>query len=102
MITFRGGGAARVGLYSHLRPPTAQRRQMGFASSHFTRRALQVLHPVRTLDVLSRVLFSGRSSPGVMTNNVTTNGSLGFVVERATGIRGPRTSGDRRNASSGQ
>lgn len=43
--------------YSHFRPPIAQRRQAGFASSHFTRRALQVVHPVRTLDALSRVFL---------------------------------------------
>jgi hypothetical protein len=54
--------AARAVLYSHFRPPTAHRRQIGFASSHFTRRALQVLHPVRTLDVLSRVLFGARGA----------------------------------------
>ena len=72
MTTFRGGGAARAVLYSHFRPPMAQRRQIGFASSHFTRRALQVLHPVRTLDVLSRVLFGARSSPGVMMNDAAT------------------------------
>jgi hypothetical protein len=84
VTTFRGGGAARAVLYSHFRPPMAQRRQIGFASSHFTRRALQVLHPVRTLDVLSRVLFGARSSPGVMMNDDGTKGRL--VIQRTAGI----------------
>lgn len=84
MITFRGGGAARAVLYSHSRPPIAQRRQIGFASSHFTRRALQVLHPVRTFDVLSRVLFGARSIPGVMMNDAATKG--GLVIQRTAGI----------------
>ena len=48
-------GAARAVRYSHFRAPITQRRQAGLASSHFTRRALQVVHPVRTLDALSRV-----------------------------------------------
>jgi len=84
VTTFRGGGAAHAVLYSHFRPPMAQRRQIGFASSHFTRRALQVLHPVRTLDVLSRVLFRARSSPGVMMNDAATKGRL--VIQRTAGI----------------
>lgn len=83
MNTFRGG-AARAVWYSHFRPPMAQRRQIGFASSHFTRRALQVLHPVRTLDALSRVLFGARSSPMVMTNGAATKGR--FVIQRTAGI----------------
>jgi hypothetical protein len=74
---FRRDGAICAVLYSHFRPPTAQRRQIGFASSHFTRRALQVLHPVRTLDVLSRVLFGTRSNPWVMVKGATTQGRLG-------------------------
>lgn len=70
MTTFRGG-AVRAVLYSHFRLPVVQRRQIGFASSHFTRRALQVLHPVRTLDVLSRVLFGARFRLGVMMNDAS-------------------------------
>jgi hypothetical protein len=58
---------ARAVWYSHFRPPMAQRRQAGFASSHFTRRALQVVHPVRTLDALSRVLLGA----AVMTDAAT-------------------------------
>lgn len=82
MTTFRGGGAARAVLYSHFRPPMAQRRQIGFASSHFTRRALQVLHPVRTLDVLSRVLLGARSSPGVMMKDYCAKGQALLLKER--------------------
>ena len=84
MITFRGGAAARTVLYAHFRPPTVQRRQIGFASSHFTRRALQVLHPVRTLDVLSRFLFVARPSPRVMMNDAETDDRL--VIQRTAGI----------------
>ena len=84
MITFRGGGAARAVLYSQFRPPMAQPRQIGFASSHFTRRALQVLHPVRTLDVLSRVLFGARFSLGVMMNDAARKGRL--VIQRTAEI----------------
>lgn len=54
----------------------AQRRHIGFASSHFTRRALQVLHPVRTLDALSRVLFCAKSRLVVIVNDAATRGSL--------------------------
>jgi hypothetical protein len=83
VTTFRGG-AARAVLYSHFRSPIAQRRQVGFASSHFTRRALQVLHPVRTLDVLSRVLFGARFGPGVMMNEAATKGRL--VAQRQRNV----------------
>lgn len=79
VMTFRDG-AVRTLLYTHFRLPTAQRRHIGFASSHFTRRALQVLHPVRTLDVLSRVLFSARSRQAVIMNDAVTKSR--FVILR--------------------
>lgn len=43
-----------------------------------------MLHPVRTFDVLSLVLFGARSGPGVMMNDAE--------------IKNSKTSGDRRNA----
>lgn len=66
MMTFFRGDEARAALYSHFRLPMAHRRQMGFDSSHFTRRDLQVLHPVRTLDLLSRVLLGATSKLELM------------------------------------
>lgn len=74
-MTFRDG-ATRTVLYTHFRLPMAQRRHIGFASSHFTRRALQVLHPVRTLDVLSRVFFSTTSGSVVIMDGAATKSSL--------------------------
>ena len=83
MTTFRGGAVGAV-LYSHFRPPMAQRRQIGLTLSHFTRRALQVIHPGRTLEVLSRVLFGARFSSGFMIKNAATKGRPS--IQSATGI----------------
>jgi hypothetical protein len=99
VITLRRGGVARALLYSHFRPPMAQFRQMGFASSHFTRRVLQVLHPVRTLDVLSRVLLGERSSPRVMMNDAAAKHRL--ATQRTAGINNSKTCRDRGGASIG-
>jgi hypothetical protein len=41
---------------SHLRPVEVHRLQFGFVSSHFTRRILQVVHPVLTLGLLALFL----------------------------------------------
>lgn len=78
MMIFRDG-AGRTVLYMHFRVPIAQRRHIGLVSSHFTRRALQVLHPVRTLDVLSRVFFNPKSRPVFIMNDAATKSSIAIL-----------------------